>query len=93
MLTLTDNAVSAIREITSQDEVPDGAVLRIASDPAAGSLMLSLVQEPADGDAVVDSAGARLFLDSQAANLLDDKALDAAMDTAGSVQFTLSEQI
>jgi iron-sulfur cluster assembly protein len=92
MLTLTENAVTAIRDITSQQEVPDGAGLRIAADPSVGSLMLSLVREPADGDEVLDSAGARLFLDSQAAVMLDDKALDAVVDTAGSVQFTLAEQ-
>lgn len=92
MLTVTDNAVAAIRSLTDQPEVPDGAGLRIATDPNAGSLQLSLSPEPQEGDQVVDSAGARLFLDNDAALLLDDKALDASVDDQGTVQFALAEQ-
>jgi iron-sulfur cluster assembly protein len=92
MLTMTDNAVAAIRSLTGQPEVPDGSGLRIASDPDAGSLQLSLAPEPQEGDQVVDSSGARLFLDTEAALLLDDKALDASVDEQGTVQFALAEQ-
>jgi iron-sulfur cluster assembly protein len=93
MVTLTDNAVAAIRNLTTEREAPEGAGLRIATDPAAGSLTLSLATEPTEGDQVVDSEGARLFLDQDAAQLLDDKALDASVDSAGSVQFELAEQM
>lgn len=92
MLTVTDNAVAAIRSLTAQPEVPDGAGLRIATDPAAGALQLSVAPEPHEGDQVVDNSGARLFLDTEAALLLDDKALDASVDDGGSVQFALAEQ-
>jgi iron-sulfur cluster assembly protein len=92
MLTVTDNAVAAIRSLTDQPEVPDGTGLRIASDPNAGSLQLSLAPEPQEGDQVVDNSGARLFLDSDAALLLNDKALDASVDDQGTVQFALAEQ-
>lgn len=92
MLTVTDNAVAAIRSLTAAPEVPDGAGLRIATDPAAGALQLTVSPEPQEGDAVVDNAGARLFLDTDAALLLDDKALDATVDDQGSVQFALAEQ-
>jgi Fe-S cluster assembly iron-binding protein IscA len=92
MLTMTDNAVAAIRSLTGQPEVPDGAGLRIATDPTAGSLQLSLAPAPQEGDQVVDSSGARLFLDNDAAALLDDKALDASVDEQGTVQFALAEQ-
>jgi Fe-S cluster assembly iron-binding protein IscA len=91
MLTVTDNAVTAIRTITDQPEVPAGAGLRIAADPAAGSLMLSVAPEPAAGDHVMDAAGARLFLDAEAAVILDDKALDA-VQAEGGVQFALAPQ-
>jgi Fe-S cluster assembly iron-binding protein IscA len=91
MLTVTDNAVAAIRNITDQPEVPTGAGLRIAADPTAGSLMLSVAPEPAEGDHVVDAAGARLFLEPEAAILLDDKALDA-VQADGGVQFALAPQ-
>lgn len=92
MLTLTDNAVSVIRNLTDQQEVPAGAGLRIATDPQAGALTLSLAEGPVDGDEVLDTAGARLFLDAEAAILLDDKALDAAVDPDGRVQFAVGEQ-
>ncbi|MEV4754654.1 adhesin [Micromonospora sp. NPDC049559] len=92
MLTLTNNAVLVIRDLTAQQQVPDGAGLRIATDPSAGSLTLALVEQPAQGDEVVNSEGARVFLDAGAAELLDDKALDAAVDAQGAVQFGIAEQ-
>lgn len=92
MLTLTENAVLVIRDLTAQQEVPEGAGLRIASDPTAGALTLALVERPAQGDQVVDDSGARIFLDPEAAEILDDKALDAAVDAQGGVQFGFAEQ-
>lgn len=92
MLTVTDNAVAAIRSLTSQPDVPEGAGLRIATDASAGALRLSVAASPQEGDQIVDSAGARLFLDSDAAMLLSDKALDATVDDQGTVQFALAEQ-
>jgi Fe-S cluster assembly iron-binding protein IscA len=92
MLTMTDNAVAAIRSLTAQPNVPDSAGLRIATDRSAGALQLTVAPEPHEGDQVVDTSGARLFLDTEAATLLDDKALDATVDDQGSVQFALAEQ-
>lgn len=91
MLSVTDNAATAIRSLTAQPEVPEGAGLRIATDPGAGSLTLSLAPEPGEGDQVLDTSGARLFLDTEAAELLDDKALDAVQAEDG-VQFSLVQQ-
>jgi Fe-S cluster assembly iron-binding protein IscA len=94
VLTLTDNAVSVIRTLTAQPEVPEGAGLRIAADTAgnSGGLTLSLATSPAEGDKVVDNEGARLFLEPTAADVLDDKALDADVDDQGKVSFALAEQ-
>ncbi|ROT31706.1 adhesin [Micromonospora sp. HM5-17] len=92
MLTMTQNAVLVIRDLTSRPDAPAGAGIRIASDLAAGSLTLELVAHPAQGDQVVDSDGARVFLDPHAAQILDDKSLDAAVDAEGTVQFGFSEQ-
>lgn len=94
MLTLTDNAVSVIRTLTSQPEVPDGAGLRIAADATdnSGGLTLSLATAPQEGDEVLDNSGARLFLEPTAANVLDDKALDADVDEQGKVSFALAQQ-
>jgi iron-sulfur cluster assembly protein len=92
MVTMTDNAVAAIRSLTARPEVPDGAGLRIATDAAAGALQLTVSPEPHEGDQVLDSSGARLFLDTEAALLLDDKALDATVNEQGAVQFNLAQQ-
>lgn len=92
MLTMTENAVHVIRDLTAQQQAPEGAGLRISTDPAEGSLTLALVEQPIQGDQVVDSAGARVFLDPDTAQLLDDKALDAAVDAQGAVQFGIAEQ-
>ena len=91
MLTMTENAVAVIREITGQNQVPTDAGLRIAQD-VAGSLNLSVSAEPQPGDEVVDEGGARIFLDQEAAPMLADKALDVSMDGQGGVQFMLGQQ-
>jgi Fe-S cluster assembly iron-binding protein IscA len=93
MLTVTDNAVTEIRTLTEQPDAPEGGGLRIASDPAAGSLTLALVPVPAEDDTVLDAEGVRLFLDLSATTLLDDKTLDAVRDPAsGQLQFEIKEQ-
>lgn len=91
MLTLTENAAAVIRNITGQQDMPEGTGLRIAANDE-GALNLNLSPEPEEGDHVVDDSGVRLFLDSDAAVMLDDKALDAAVDGEGGVQFALAEQ-
>jgi iron-sulfur cluster assembly protein len=92
VLTLTENAITAIRGLTDSPQTPDSTGLRIATDDAAGGLTLSLALGPQEGDQVVDAAGAVLFLDQQAAEVLDDKALDAAVDPDGSVRFAVAPQ-
>jgi iron-sulfur cluster assembly protein len=92
MLAVTDNAAAVIRDLTDREEVPEGAGLRITTDESAGALRLSLAPEPQEGDQVLDAAGARLFLDRESAQLLDDKALDAAVDAQGGVQFAVGER-
>ena len=92
MLTVTENALTEIRNLTDQPQAPEGSGVRIATDPTAGSLTLSLAATPAEDDTVLDADGARLFLDSSATARLDDKMLDAVTDPSGRVQFGLAEQ-
>lgn len=89
MLTLTENAATEIRNLVAQPEVPDDAGVRIAST-ADGALTLALAAAPDYGDAVVEESGARVFLEPAAGQLLDDKQLDAGVDAAGNVQFTIA---
>jgi hypothetical protein len=42
---------------------------------------------------VLDAAGVRVFLSSEAAGLLDDKDLDAAVDADGTVRFALTHRL
>lgn len=92
MLTLTENAVMVIRDLAAQEGAPQTAGLRIAADPSAGSLTIEATAQPAPGDQVVEDLGARLFLDSDAAEMLDDKALDASVDEQGEVQFAVMDR-
>jgi Fe-S cluster assembly iron-binding protein IscA len=91
MLTLTDNASTIISDIATQ--LPDTAGLRITGEggeqPAFG-IAPAPAAEP--GDQVVEQGGATVYLDDAAANELDDKVLDAAVDETGNVQFALTLQ-
>ncbi len=94
MLTLTDSAVSAIRSLTAQPELPDETGLRIMSQPDGGpSFQVTLAESPLAGDQVIESEGARVFLEPEAAQALGDKSLDAQVDDEGTVAFTLAEQL
>ncbi|QLQ39550.1 iron-sulfur cluster biosynthesis family protein [Micromonospora robiginosa] len=92
MLTMTDNAVLVIRDLAAQEDLAEAGGLRIAADTEAGSLSIELVPEPVQGDQVVDTEGARIFLDSDAAELLNDTAVDAVVDDEGVVQFGFTEK-
>lgn len=93
MLVLTDNAVSAIRSLTSQPQQPDATGLRImAQGNETPSLRLALAEGPVAGDEVVEEEGARVFLEPAAAAALDGMSLDARVDEQGQVAFSISEQ-
>jgi iron-sulfur cluster assembly protein len=94
MLTLTDSAVSAIRTLTSQPDLPQDTGLRIMtqSDQGASGFQLALAEEPAAGDQVVEEGGARVFVEPTAAAALDDKALDAQVNEQGDLAFRIADQ-
>jgi Fe-S cluster assembly iron-binding protein IscA len=94
VLTITDTAAEAIRGIIAAPEIPEGAGLRIATQPEAegdAALEVTVAEQPAETDQVVSEAGARVFVEADAVPLLDDKLLDAQIDGTR-VGFTLSEQ-
>lgn len=91
MVIVSDHAATAIRDLTHQPQTPPGAGLRIAADAGQQRLALSVAAGPAEDDAVIETGGALLFLDPQAASALDDKALDAQTDADGQVRFTVEE--
>lgn len=82
MLAISEDAAAAIRGIVESQGVPEGAGLRItreeSTDARGGTrtdLRLSVVAGPQEGDEVLEAE--RVFVDPDAADLLDDKLLDA----------------
>jgi len=95
MLVLTEAAAEVVKSVIDTPQAPDGTGLRITqsgSEPTASALELAAAAEPGVNDQVVEAAGARVFLDPQAAAYLDDKVLDAQVDAEGQVRFMLGTQ-
>ena len=55
------------------------------------NFQLSVVPVPAEDDEVIEEQGARVFLEPDAASLLDDKVLDAKLEQ-NKVAFTIADQ-
>jgi len=93
MLTLTENAATAVKGIIARSPEIDEGGLRIfsADDPRAG-YTLALASNPEPDDAVVETSGARVFLDAATSVALEDRVLDAQVDDQGAVRFELGEQ-
>lgn len=95
MLTLTDNAVLAIRSIVGEPRLPEAAGLRIASGAGANGAQefgAELTGGPGPADQVIDEEGARVFLDPAAAGALDHMMLDAQVNDRGEVSFQVMER-
>lgn len=93
MLTLTEAAVTAIRNLAAQPDVPDDAGVRIAPQAEdVSSLALTLSENPASTDEVIETRGARVFLEPTAASALEDKVLDAQIDEQGGISFLVGQQ-
>ena len=92
MLTLTDRAAETIRTLISQPGVPADTGLRMSvRDSEAGTLTLSL-EPPQPDDAVIEDAGARVFVQRDAAPMVEDRELDAQLDEQGRASFKLGVQ-
>jgi iron-sulfur cluster assembly protein len=93
MLTLTDTATAIVNEITHQPGRSDSAGLRITTaDSPEPAFEVTAAEQAEPGDQVVEQGEAIVYLDAQAAELLDDKVLDAAVDPDGRVEFALGVQ-
>lgn len=93
MLTLTENASTIVKDISTQPGLPETAGLRITSENAPEpAFAVSAADQPEPGDQVVEQAGATIYLDEAAAVMLEDKILDAAVDPSGKVEFALGLQ-
>jgi iron-sulfur cluster assembly protein len=92
VLTLTDAAVVAIRDLLADKDVLTEGGLRIsASAPANGddhpTFELAVVAGPEPTDTVVERDGVHVYLETEAVAAFADTVLDAYLDDAG-VSFT-----
>ena len=95
LLALTDSAVQAVKDIvSSSDEIAETGGLRMVAERAGtrANFELSVVPLPAEDDEVIEEQGVRVFLEPEAASLLDDKVLDASVEQ-NQVAFTIADQI
>jgi Fe-S cluster assembly iron-binding protein IscA len=97
VLALTDTATDAIEQILTAPGVPASAGIRITPAPSgnaatvASELQLAVVDQPIEGDQVIEEQGARVFIEDTVAGYLDDKELDAKVGDER-VRFSLGGQ-
>jgi iron-sulfur cluster assembly protein len=94
LLALTDSALEAVKNIVaSVDETSETSGLRLVAERAGthANLQLSVVLLPAEDDEVIEEQGVRVYLEQEAAALLDDKVLDATVER-DQVAFTIADQ-
>jgi Fe-S cluster assembly iron-binding protein IscA len=92
VLTLTDRAADTIRALVSQPGVPADAGLRMSMQGSEqGRLALSLEGRQPD-DAVIEDAGARVYVQQDAAGVVEDRQLDAQLDEDGRASFVLTDR-
>ena len=96
MLVLTEAAAEVVKSVTSAAQASQVAGLRISSSVPipenASALQVEAVSGPAEDDQVIETAGARVFIEPQAAIYLEDKVLDARVDEQGNAHFSLGMQ-
>ena len=93
MLTLTENASTAVHDLTTRAGLPETGGLRIAeSDAQSGGFDLALVPAPAPEDEVVTAGEATVFLAAGVSASLSDLRLDVDSATPEAAAFTLVPQ-
>jgi Fe-S cluster assembly iron-binding protein IscA len=93
-LALTKAAQQAVRSMLDDAGLGDASGLRIAGEADAGGelgLEFELAEAPVEGDEVVRSGDAVLFLDEIAAEVLADQTLDVE-EHGDHVHFSIDEQ-
>jgi len=96
VLTITPEASHAIRGILDTSEAPDGSMFRISPQGQDGSapgpsLTISVIDSPPPDDQIVEGEEVAVCVDPGAAEILDDKKLDATVE-GGKINFSLEEK-
>jgi len=96
MLLVTEAAAEVVKTLTATPQAPDGTGLRIASSTPVPdnpqALQLSAAAGPSENDEVIETAGTHFYLEPQVAAYLEDKVLDAQVDSDGHAHFSLAMQ-
>jgi iron-sulfur cluster assembly protein len=95
VLTLTSTAAETVRQLMASARASSEphTAIRISPGvpgPTGTPLEVALADEPEATDRTIEEAGATLFVEETAAELLDDKILDASVEADG-VRFTILE--
>jgi len=90
MLTITAQASEAIRGVLAGENVPNDSVVRITSQPEAG-LVVAVTDSPEPDDQIVEGDEVEVCVEPTAAQMLDDKELDATV-AGGQVSFSIGQQ-
>jgi len=88
-------APATVKEIvSSSEEVAETGGLRMVAEREGtqANFQLSVVPLPAEDDEVIEEQGARVFLEQEAASLLDDKILDASVEQ-NRLAFAIADQV
>jgi iron-sulfur cluster assembly protein len=80
--------------VSSSNEASETSGLRMVAERAGtrANFHLGVVPLPAEDDEVIDEQGARVFLEPEAASLLEQKVLDANLEQ-DQVAFTIADQV
>lgn len=89
MITLTDNAVAAVKTAMAQtSNRAEGLRIMVESGGCAGfKYMMGLEQASREGDVVVEQAGVKLFIDDRSQPLVSGMRIDfvTSLETSGFV--------
>jgi Fe-S cluster assembly iron-binding protein IscA len=88
MFTVTDQAASAIRQMTNTEVYPEAGlrIITVEGDRFA----VRVVPHPAGDDVNVNADGANVYLDEDAADALGEATLDSDGSALGTGQFFLA---
>jgi iron-sulfur cluster assembly protein len=93
VLTLTDTAAEAVRQMAAGSGLEPDPGVRISPGPPTPEgtpLQIELAPEAQEDDQTVDQSGAHVYIEPQVAEVLDDKILDAAVE-GDQIRFALRE--
>jgi iron-sulfur cluster assembly protein len=93
MLTITNNAAEAVRQISAGSGLEPDPGLRLSAGPPTADgtqLEVSVTAGAESTDQTIEEGGARVYLDELLAPALDDKVLDAEIE-GDQVRFQLRD--